>query len=117
MQWDQIVMFVHIPLVLVLVFVFGYLMKRLGILLPQRDMDLVQKAVDLGIQYAEQVAGVRKKINTKMTSVEKLSLAKTLCEQLLDMFKIPQYKPLIVGMIEATLFDIEQNNDEMPDGV
>lgn len=105
MNWVDIILAVHVPVILLLMFGIKWLATKAGVTMkdPERQWALVQKAVDYGIQFAEQKAGYRKKIDNPMSSEEKLALAKDLTGVLMTRFKVEQYLPAAEGVIEATL--------------
>lgn len=107
MDWSQIVLIVHVPMILLLLFGLKWLANKYGYTSlmsdPENQWQLIQKAVDQGIQYAEKRAGFRKKIDNPMNSKEKLDLALGLTNVLLKRFKLDSYAPAAEGLIEAAL--------------
>ncbi len=107
MDWTQIVALVHVPMLLMFIYGLKWLAKKYGVDVSGEQWFLVRRAVDTGLQYAEQVSGARKKLDNPMTSKEKLELATGLTHKLLDNFKLGHYKKAAVGLIESTLYHYE----------
>lgn len=109
-----LVLVLEVPLLILVVMGLRYLAAKAKIDLTDRQWELVQSAVQEAVTYVEQEKLKIKKTGGKpLTTAEKMSLAKDMVEKLLDRLSLTPYKPLVVPLIEAKLFQLF-NSPEQP---
>jgi len=106
--WIAIMVLVlEIPLIALILMGLRYLFQKGKLELSEREWNLVQEAVKEGVLYVEQhCLKLQKEGKPKLKPEEKMELATGLIDKALGRLKLAKYKPLVMPLIEAKLYQL-----------